>query len=272
MQNQKELADQMLEFLNENPPNPDIEMSKDADFLYHFEAARNLLVRECLKSAGINPSAELSVLDFGYLTGITQEFIHRYLPKARFMVFDHPNSPIFKDEAYLKIIRRRTYLQLEPLDVSKAERIPGSYDIIFLGEIIEHLDPSAVANFLNVLRNSAKPDCVLVITTPNATGLYNCWMTMTGKAPVQVAPIPNPVHGYGHIHLWSPAILNQTAEHFGWAPKEVRYYHGREAEMFARAKRKWAGLKATFFLRGIEFLANRKPTLRGFFVATYRVK
>ena len=140
---------------------------------------------------------------------------------------------------------------------------------VLLGEIIEHLDPSHVLEILRKLRAVVAPGGVLVVTTPNGAGLYNCLMTLRNRDQIQVAPIPTPLVGIGHIHLWSGPVLRETAEYAGWKFKDIQYYHGREAEKFARARRIWGGLKAQLLLRGIEFLANRTPNYRGFFVATF---
>jgi hypothetical protein len=73
----------------------------------------------------------------------------------------------------------------------------------------------------------------------------------------------------GHIHLWTGSVLRETAEYVGWKFKDIQYYHGREGEMFGEARKRWGGLKTQIFIRGIEFLANRTPKYRGFFVATF---
>jgi hypothetical protein len=99
-------------------------------------------------------------------------------------------------------------------------------------------------------------------------------MTLRWKCSIEVAPIPNPLHGYGHIHLWAPDVLNQTAEFYGWTPHLTNYYHGREGEMFERVREKWPSdwdsLKDYLSMRRIEYVAERKPRMRGFFVSSFR--
>ena len=269
---QSELAAEMLAFLESTPLSPDLEWTKDRDFLFHFEAKRQLLVRELLSGAGLQPEARLNILDVGYLHGLTQEFIHRAFPKATITVYDLPSSPIFADEKYLAAIEARGYLRLIPKNIDDIEEGPEKYDVIVLGEVVEHMDPTQVARALRNLRKVAAPNCILVITTPNAAGVYNCYMTLRQKAPVQVAPIPNKTHGYGHIHLWSPSLLGETAEYAGWSDKDIRFYHGREGEMFERLKRQPFALKAQIIVRMLKLIADRIPTQRGFFVAAFEAK
>ncbi len=178
---QRQMAEEMLAFLNECPDGPEISECRNFSFLYHFEAARQLIVREHLRQHGFGKDDEIDILDFGFLSGITQEFTHRAFPKAKFRVFDRPDGTLLKNQEYLREIRKRKYLSLEPGDLTELRELPGQYDVIHLGEIIEHLDPTSVVKALKRLRDCAKPKCCLVITTPNKRGLYNCWMTLRGK-------------------------------------------------------------------------------------------
>ena len=259
---QRQMAEEMLAFLNQCPEGPEVSECKDLSFLYHFEAARQLIVREHLYQFGFRKDEEVDILDFGFLSGITQEFTHQAFPRAKFRVFDRPDGSLLKNQQYLGEIRKRKYLSLEPGDLTELEAIPGKYDIIHLGEIIEHIDPTRVAKALKMLRGCAKQKCCLIITTPNKRGLYNCWMTLRGKDSIEVAPIPNPVHGYGHIHLWGADILAETAAVCGWSSSSTSFYHGREGEKFDK--------RMPLTIRAIKFFAERYPNMRGFFVSSFR--
>jgi hypothetical protein len=46
-------ADEMLAFLEATPLSPDLDWTKDRDFLFHFEAARQIIVRNLLFAAGL---------------------------------------------------------------------------------------------------------------------------------------------------------------------------------------------------------------------------
>src|SRR5882672_6009815 len=107
---QRQLAEEMLAFLNQCPDGAEISECRNESFLYHFEAARQLIVREHLIKAGIKPLDEIEILDFGFLNGLTQEFTHRAFPSARFRVFDLPNGSVFTNDEYLRQIQKRKYL------------------------------------------------------------------------------------------------------------------------------------------------------------------
>ena len=259
---QRQMAEEMLAFLNGCPDGPEISECRNFSFLYHFEAARQLIVREHLYQCWFGKDDELDILDFGFLSGITQEFTHRAFPNAKFRVFDRPDGTLLRNEEYLRVIRERKYLSLEPGDLTQLTEVSGKYDIIHLGEIIEHLDPTEVVKALKMLRGCAKPKCCLIITTPNKRGLYNCWMTFRGKDSMEVAPIPNPVHGYGHIHLLAADILAETAASCGWNSPATSFYHGREGEKSDKPM--------PLTIRGVKWFAGRYPKMRGFFVSSFR--
>ena len=266
---QSQLAEEMLAFLESTPLSPDLEWTKDWDFLYHFEAERQLHVRDLLAKAGVHPDSAFKVLDVGYLHGLTQEFLHRAFPQVEITVYDLPSSPIFSDRQYLQAIEARGYLRLVPQNIDDLRGGAEKYDVIVLGEVVEHMDPTQVAQALHNIRKVAAPNAVLIITTPNAAGLYNCYMTLRQKDAIQVAPIPNKTHGYGHIHLWSLNLLRQTAGVCGWAFLDARFYHGREGEKFEEIKKAWVGLGAQINIRLLKILADKKPQWRGFFVAAF---
>jgi 2-polyprenyl-3-methyl-5-hydroxy-6-metoxy-1,4-benzoquinol methylase len=263
------LSGEMMTFLKSSPLTEDLYGTRDEDYIFHFEAPRALLVRNMLLKAGVGPLECFKVLDFGYLHGLTQEFLHRAFPNARLVVYDLPTAPIFSNPAYMQAIKERHYLELVPGRIEELPEDKAGYWVITLGEIVEHLDPTLVATVLAKLRRIIDPGTVLVVTTPNASGLYNCYMTMSGGDAIQVAPIPNKTHGYGHIHLWSPKLLKETAEHFGWSMLGIEYYHGREGEKFSEVRNKWVSLKAQILVRTVKLLGDRLPRLRGFFVAAF---
>ena len=266
---QQQLADDMLLFLEGTPLNASLSWTKDKDFLFHFEASRMLILRNSILEAGFTSESSFRMLDFGFLHGLTQEFIHRFFPKAKITVCDLPSSPNFKDQKYLEAIRSRGYLELVPCNINDLDESKPGYDVIMLGEIIEHLDPTQVAKALSKLRKVVKPGGLMMITTPNGAGLYNNAMIMLRHDLVLYPPIPDSVMGYPHIHLWPLTQLQPAAEHFGWKFKSVSYYHGREGEMFARSRRNWGSLRHQLLINAIKFLTNRYPALRGFYVASF---
>ena len=269
---QSALAAEMLTFLEETPLTKDLQWTKDLDFLYHFEAERQLIVRDLLDKAGVRPQSPIKVLDFGFLHGLTQEFFYRAFPQSKITVCDLPSSPIFESKTYLEAIGKRDYLRLVPLNLDDVTTLPEKYDVIILGEVIEHLDPTQVARAFVNLRKVASPKCVFIITTPNGAGFYNSWMMLQQKNVIQSPPIPDKTFGYGHIHLWSLNILKLTADHYGWTFLDARFYHGREGEMFEEVKAAWGSLGTQIKVRLLKFIAERTPKWRGFYVAAFTVK
>ena len=263
-------AVEMLKFLESAGLTPDLAGTKDPDFLRYFEAERSIIVREAIKAAGVGTNATFEVLDFGFLHGLTQEFLHRDFPNCHITVGDRVDSPIFTSEDYLREIHKRKYLTLKPCNIQDSATIKGPFRVVILGEIIEHLDPTVTFDALRELRKLVSDDGLLIVTTPNAAGVHNCYLTLRDKQPPTLAPLEDPTCGYGHIHLWSPSVLRKTAEATGWTEDSVSYYHGREAEAFARLNRSWTSLKAQLVMRSIQFLTWLSPAKKGFFVACYK--
>ena len=263
------IAQQMLEFVNCIPRSANLEWVKDINFIKYFESERFITICETLSRHGLGKEKEFEVLDVGYLHGLISEFTHREFPKARFTVIDHPESPNFSNPEYLNIISARPYMQLIPCLISDAAKLKRKFDVIILGEIIEHLDPTVVTQALQTLRELIAEDGLLIITTPNAVGLYNSYMMMTDGDGIVLPPIPDSTMGFGHIHLWSAPVLERTANWCGFKKDALFFNHGREGEKFARARREWISLKSQVFLKAVELIGNMKPSLRGFFVASF---
>jgi hypothetical protein len=264
----KTLAREMREFLSEMPKSLDLNWALDEDYIFYFEVPRVLLIRDIILKRGFKPEDEFQILDVGYLHGLIPEFIHRFFPKARFTICDRPESPVFHDPVYQEMIRPRTYLKLVPCDIKDVASIGGKFQVMLLGEMIEHVDPTLVVASLQRLRKLIAGDGVLIISTPNGSGFYNCLMGM--GAGVMAAPIPHPTMGYGHIHLWSPKLLDETAVYCGWNHHSIDYYHGREAEQFAEVNRRWVNLKGQIFMRLTKLVGDLKPARKGFFIAAYK--
>ena len=255
----------MLEFLHQIPTSAGLDWVKDDIYLRHFELERIGIMRRMI-SHQFKEGGCFTVLDFGYLHGLVPEFIHRAFPKSSFTVCDRPDSPVFKNQEYLALIQSRPYLELKPLDIAEVGALGRKFDLIILGEIIEHLDPTRVASILETLRGMVAPGGMLIVTTPNASGLYNNLMIMAGKESVLLPPIPEPDMGYGHIHLWPPQTLRQTGEVKGWKMTQVVFYHGRESEMRERFGRMGRFYFGRTMLAAIALLTRWKARLKGFYV------
>lgn len=266
---QQQLADDMLAFLESTPLSGSLALNKNKRFLFHFEANRMLIIRNLMLGCGLTPERPLRILDFGYLHGLLQEFTHRFFPQAKITVCDRPSSPNFTDQKYMDVVRTRSYLELVPRNIDDLDEEESKYDVVMLGEIIEHLDPTQVAKALSRLRKVVKTGGTLIITTPNGAGLYNNAMIMMKRDNILEPPIPDTVMGYPHIHLWPFSQLRPTAEHSGWTFKEISYYHGREGELFDISRCSWGSLRFQVMINAVKILANRYPWLRGFYVASF---
>lgn len=228
------------------------------------------LILEALSTQGFTKDSRLDVLDVGYLHGLLPEFIHRAYPSAKFTVIDQSQSPVFNNPAYMRLIADRGYLTLLSHDLKACDSLPGTYDLVVLGEVIEHLDPTEVTKILQALRKKISPGGMLLITTPNAIGIFNAVMAFLEKENVVMAPIPDAMMGYAHIHLWSARLLEQTANYCGFKKVYLQFYSGREDEKFARDAEHFSSFRHFVWLKFAKWISNRFPTRRGFFVASFK--
>jgi 2-polyprenyl-3-methyl-5-hydroxy-6-metoxy-1,4-benzoquinol methylase len=86
------------------------------------------------------------------------------------------------------------------------------FDVVVAGEVIEHLDEPGP--FLRAMRELAKPDGVLLVTTPNAYRLLNFIAPLTGSELVH----------QDHTAWHSPQTLRTLLERNGWRVDEIAYY------------------------------------------------
>src|SRR4051812_33993275 len=88
----------------------------------------------------------------------------------------------------------------------------GSYDLVVMAEVIEHLPTSPVA----VLRHVAswlRPGGALLIQTPNAVALHKRLRMLAGRNPLE--PIRADVHNPGHFHEYTLGELRDAATEAG---------------------------------------------------------
>ena len=82
------------------------------------------------------------------------------------------------------------------------------FDLVVAGEVIEHLDDPGA--FLDGLHALVAPDGLLVVTTPNASGLVNA-AALLGNYEVNHPD---------HVVLYSCTTLDTMLRRHGWAPLE----------------------------------------------------
>lgn len=89
------------------------------------------------------------------------------------------------------------------------EKLPfeeGYFDVVFAGEIIEHLyDPEA---FMREVRRVLRPGGAIVLTTPNLASLGNRMRLLVGRYPKLMSPYLS--EGMGdHIHMFTVDTLER---------------------------------------------------------------
>ncbi len=98
---------------------------------------------------------------------------------------------------------------------SMAEKINelnlGKFDVILLGDIIEHI-PNA-ANFLTSIRNSLKPNGIIVCTTPNSLAYSNFLSILINK----------PITRRQHVAWYCKITLSNLFKLSGYKLHEMHY-------------------------------------------------
>jgi 2-polyprenyl-3-methyl-5-hydroxy-6-metoxy-1,4-benzoquinol methylase len=89
----------------------------------------------------------------------------------------------------------------------------GSYDVIVMAEVIEHLhtSPALVLKFLNSI---CSPSASLIIQTPNAVALHKRLEMLVGRHPY--TPINENTHDPSHFREYTKAELYHYLENEGF--------------------------------------------------------
>lgn len=95
----------------------------------------------------------------------------------------------------------------------------GSYDVLVMAEVIEHLH-SSPAIVLRHLRSWLRPGGALVVQTPNAVALHKRIRMAAGRNPID--PIPDDPKNPGHFHEYTLAELTGAARMAGFEVTGVR--------------------------------------------------
>ena len=94
---------------------------------------------------------------------------------------------------------------LATLDIAPAQ-------LVIAGEVIEHLDDPGA--FLAGLQTLVAPGGQLVVTTPNAYGLFNVLASLARRE----------INHPDHVMMFTWRTLTNLASRHGWAPDETRVY------------------------------------------------
>jgi SAM-dependent methyltransferase len=107
-------------------------------------------------------------------------------------------------------------------------------DVVIAGEVVEHLD--APGPFFRSLLQLARPDGLLVVTTPNAFRLLNF------LAPLGGVELVHPDHTAWH----SPHTLATLLARGGWEVEGVAYYQNPAPDLAGVAGALIRGARAAF--------------------------
>lgn len=84
--------------------------------------------------------------------------------------------------------------------------------LVIAGEVIEHLDDPG--SFLDGLHNLVAPGGLLIITTPNAYGLFNVFASLARRE----------INHPDHVVMFTWRTLTAMAARHGWEPVKTRMY------------------------------------------------
>jgi 2-polyprenyl-3-methyl-5-hydroxy-6-metoxy-1,4-benzoquinol methylase len=263
-----EMARQMYDFIKAIPSDMQLDWFKDYEFLFYYEAERFLNICGMIAANGFSSDDTFEVLDVGYLHGLVPEFLHRSFPKARITVIDHPASPVFRNEEYKKLIQTRHYVEVLPCNLEDVDSLKKKFNLVILGEVIEHLDPTFTVKAIAKTRAMLHHKSCLIITTPNLSSLRNSLANILGKNE-QAAIVPDETMMWPHIHEWTPQQLESTMKHYGWRMSQIRFYSGFEANQLANPKKHGITFKRLLYRRICHAITQRVPRLRDMFSASF---
>ena len=106
-------------------------------------------------------------------------------------------------------------IQATTVDLNSEEPLQfenESFDLIFAGEIIEHLIDTD--GFLMELNRCLKPKANLLITTPNLVSFENRIRILFGRYPTWVN---FSLHGSGHVRAYTPRVLKYQLKQQGFS-------------------------------------------------------
>ena len=267
-QSKSELAQQMYDFLQPIPSSMELDMFKDRELLFYYEAERFLNIRDLITANGFSAEEEFEVLDVGYLHGLVPEFLHRSFPKARITVIDHPDSPVFHNAEYKKMIQSRRGVKVLPCNLEDVDSLKKKFHLVILGEVIEHLDPTFTVKAVAKVRALLHEKGCLIITTPNLSSLRNSVASILGKNE-QAAVVPDKLMMWPHIHEWTPNQLESTLKHYGWRMSQIRFYSGFERNQLANPKKHGITFGRLIYRWVCYRVTQRVPRLRDMFLASF---
>jgi 2-polyprenyl-3-methyl-5-hydroxy-6-metoxy-1,4-benzoquinol methylase len=179
------------------PPPPDAESA--AYLRYHRHRYAVILERASRALRGV-PLGSARVLDVGPM--LQTALLREHFPSATIdaLGFPHPTAPLREHERHLDA-------DLDALDT--APEADGSYHLVVVAEVIEHLNTPA-SRVLAYLSGFLRPAGVLLVQTPNAAALHKRVRALTGRSALNAAA-PDP----GHVHEYTLGELVNAAGQTG---------------------------------------------------------
>ncbi|OGC58273.1 hypothetical protein A3A70_03195 [candidate division WWE3 bacterium RIFCSPLOWO2_01_FULL_42_11] len=173
------------------------------------------LLNQLIESKGID---NLRVLDLGCYDG---RFGKLVLDETGLLIDGADISPDNLSKA--TSLRRKFH---EDLDSPSWWKIDGTYDLIFAGDIIEHLINTD--EFLININRLLKPNGLVVVSTPNVASLGRRLLLLFGKSPfLEISKIQEVNLHYapivGHIRYFTPSSLQSLLSYWGFKP--ISYHH-----------------------------------------------
>lgn len=149
----------IYEFLNSIKPDANtnqLDWQSDSSFIKKFEAPRIAEIINII-SKKFNNKDKVRCLEVGFLHGFTPKSIVNFLDNTEVVCIDRPSSEIFQSEEVKNFNSdENSKIKVKPLDLNETDNFKneiGKFDVIILGEVIEHIDPifcsTILKNFYN---------------------------------------------------------------------------------------------------------------------------
>lgn len=189
------------------------------DSLLKLEAAR---IRQALVLM-VRDDPPGSILEVGLEYAGLAMCLRRIYPAAKICAVEHPSRVYLNDPNYQRLCAAEE-IQLIVLDLN-TQRLPssdGEFDLISLGEVLEHLPFESLARIFRELSRVLSPGGSLVLSTPNLVSLKNRLTMGLGHSPFD-HPFDRMDETLYHSRLYSLPEVDRLLSESGMRLDEVRW-------------------------------------------------
>lgn len=187
------------------------------------------------------------VLDLGcldetayHLKKSNKLWMHKTIAESAKSVYGIDNSEIL-DKGSIKPFNNSMIVKCDVYNLNSLLSNKKNVDVIFAGELIEHLDNPLL--FLKNIRNEKKfKNKILVLTTPNASSLYNHIMGLVGRESCHK----------DHLAVLSYKTINTLCQRAKFSNWEINTSYTKFTEMIFKSH---GAAKIAIML--VEWLFNR---------------